>query len=95
MLSGLLSVETTVCLTNVVSQVTGQFSLNNLVSIDFYTNVSLDSLENFRNGKMDFLVKYSIQDLGKSILEKYLPFAQDTFKKYLEDTKITYYKKVS
>jgi len=28
-------------------------------------------------------------------LEKYLPFAQDTFKKYLEDTKIKYYKKVS
>jgi len=35
------------------------------------------------------------QYLGKSILEKYLPFAQDTFKKYLEDTKIRYYKKVS
>ena len=26
--------------------------------------------------------------LGKRILEKYLPVAQDTFKKYLEDTKI-------
>jgi len=80
-----LSVETTVCITNVVTQVTGRLSLNILVSILIFT-VSLDYCENFRNGlicncgKMNFWIKY----LGKSILEKYLPFAQDSFKKYLE-----------
>jgi len=42
---------------------------------------------------MDFSGK--VKYLGKSILEKYLPFAQYTFKKYLEDSKIRYYRKVS
>lgn len=41
---------------------------------------------------MDFLSK--VQYLAKSILEKYLPFAQDSFKNYLEDTKIRYYKSI-
>ena len=41
--------------------------------------------------KWTFAVKY----LEKSILEKYLPFAQDTFKKHLEDTKIRYFNKNS
>jgi len=45
-----LSVETTVCITNVVTQVTGRLSLNILVSIFIFTNVSLDYCENFRNG---------------------------------------------
>jgi len=41
---------------------------------------------------MDFLGK--VQYLEKSIWEKYLPFVQDhAFKKYLEDTKIRYYRK--
>jgi len=56
----LLSVETT--------QVIGRRSLNTLVSILIFRNVSLDYRENFRSGlicnsgKMDFCVKY----LGKS-----------------------------
>ena len=41
--------------------------------------------------KWTFWVKY----LEKSMLEKYLPFAQNSFKTYLEDTKIRYSKKLS
>jgi len=84
-LSGLLSVETTVCITNVIAHWSALSRSNQVYSQSSWVNnvtVRNGLICRPNCGKMDFWGKVqTVHYLRKSALEKYLPFAQDTFLK--------------
>jgi len=74
--TGLLSVETTVCITNVVTHWSALNRSNQVYSHGQSVNLSQAGLI-CNCGKINFLVEYSSTTV---FAEKYLPFVHNTFK---------------
>ena len=73
-------------LSAVTNVVTHWLALSSSNQVYPTVTVSQSSWFNVSVAKWTFFGK--VQYLGKRILEKYLPFVQDTCKNHLEDTKI-------